>query len=177
MLRCTNFASSIALAGALLVLPAIASAQSSGEAPKPPEQAQEVDQKPEGENKAAEQAKAEQEAAARAAAEYDEAEAKLPRAAGAPECVWTGRRIVSLLWRDDIDTARQYIDLYDRFKCSQDHLKMVFRCLIKQGPLDAKAPDHLATRVQNCWITPDGEATAATEKTNSTNVKPTIVPN
>ena len=24
-------------------------------------------------------------------------------AAGAPECVWTGRRIASLLWRDDID--------------------------------------------------------------------------
>ena len=176
MLHCNKITAFAALTVALLLLPVTASAQSSGGTPKPPEQA-ETGAQHDGENKAAEQAKAEQEATARAIAEYEEAEAKLPRSAGAPECVWTGRRIVTLLWRDDIDTARRYIDLYDRFKCSQDHLKIVFRCLIKQGPLDPKASDRLATRVQNCWITQDGDATAATEKTNSTDIKPTIVPN
>ena len=31
-----------------------------------------------------------------------------------PECVWLGRRVVSLLWRDDLDTAFRHLDLYDR---------------------------------------------------------------
>ena len=34
-----------------------------------------------------------------------------------PECVWLGRRVVSLLWRDDLDTAFRHLDLYDRFGC------------------------------------------------------------
>lgn len=177
MLHCINLTASALVATALLLWPAGAFAQQSGGGQKPPEQAQQGEAKPEGEQKAEDAAKAEQEAAARAIAEYDEARAKLPHSAGAPECVWTGRRIASLLWRDDVDTARRYIDLYDRFKCSSDHLKLVFRCVIKQGPLDPKASDHLATRVHNCWITPEGEATAATEKTHDTNAKPATLPN
>jgi hypothetical protein len=34
-----------------------------------------------------------------------EAERLLKGPAGNPECVWLGRRAVSLLWRDDLDTA------------------------------------------------------------------------
>ena len=37
--------------------------------------------------------------------------------AGNPECVWLGRRVVGLLWRDDMDTAFRHLDLYDRFGC------------------------------------------------------------
>ena len=37
--------------------------------------------------------------------------------AGQPECVWLGRRVVALLWRDDLDTASRHLDLYDRFGC------------------------------------------------------------
>jgi hypothetical protein len=170
--------------GVLLASVQLASAQGQGEQ-KPPEQAQ-------GEQKAApadagqkpaDQAAAEHEAQAKAVAEYEEAKAKLPHAAGAPECVWTGRRIASLLWRDDIDTANRYIALYDRFGCSQDHLRLAFRCVVQQGPIDPKAADRLASRVHGCWISPEGpatsglcEATTATTTTTTT-TKSGTVPN
>jgi hypothetical protein len=181
MLRCTLVPAAALLAGAILVLPAVALAQQPGNEEKPPEQAQQGEQKPEqgaeGNQKAAEQEKAEQEAAARAIAEFKEAAAKLSQSAGAPECVWTGRRIASLLWRDDIDTARRYIDLYDRFNCSSQHLKLVFRCVIEQGPLDPKAADRLASRVHSCWIAPQGETTAASQATEGSGAKQKTIPN
>jgi hypothetical protein len=176
MLRRISFPVSALAAAAFVFISATAFAQLPNEQ-KPPEQAQQGgqnEQKPEGEQKAAEADKAEQEAAARAVAEYKEAEAKLPRSSGAAECVWTGRRIASLLWRDDIDTARRYIDLYDRFNCSAEHLKLVFRCVVEQGPIDAKAADRLASRVHSCWITPQGETTAASQATVGTTIKPAI---
>jgi hypothetical protein len=176
MLRCISFPLSALAAAAFVFVSATAFAQQPNEQ-KPPEQAQQGgqnEQKPEGEQKAAEADKAEQEAAARAVAEYKEAEAKLPRSSGAAECVWTGRRIASLLWRDDIDTARRYIDLYDRFNCSAEHLKIVFRCMIEQGPIDPKAADRLASRVHSCWITPEGETTAASQATVGATIKPAI---
>ncbi len=108
--------------------------------------------------------------------EYGEAAAKLPRSAGAAECVWTGRRIASLLWRDDIDTARRYIDLYDRFNCSAEHLKLVFRCVIQQEPIDPKAADRLASRVHECWISPDAPTTAS-QATIDTTTKAGTIPN
>jgi hypothetical protein len=46
--------------------------------------------------------------------ELAEAARALNGPAGNAECVWLGRRVVSLLWRDDLDTAR-HLDLYDRF--------------------------------------------------------------
>jgi len=116
MLRRTFGPAAAFLAGGVLVLsalPALAEDQ-----PKPPEQGQAEQKQPEkseGDQKAADQARAQEQEAAKAIAEYKEAEAKLASSAGAPECVWTGRRVASLLWRDDIDTARRYIDLYDRF--------------------------------------------------------------
>lgn len=180
MLRCTVLPAAAFAAGAVLLFPVLASAQQPGEDQKPPEQTQ-SEQKQEGkaenEQKAAEEDKAEQDAAARAVAEFEEAAAKLLPSAGSAECVWTGRRIASLLWRDDIDTARRYIDLYDRFNCSSEHLKLVFRCVIKQGPLDPKAADRLASRVHSCWITPEGESTASSQATVGTAVKPKTVPN
>lgn len=181
MMRYITFSAVALAAGAVLLLPPAALAEEPGAEQKPPEQAQ-SEPKPEGqsddERKAAEQDKAEQEAAARAIAEFKEAAAKLPHSAGAPECVWTGRRIASLLWRDDIDTARRYIDLYDRFNCSSEHLKMVFRCVIEQGPLDPKAADRLASRVHGCWIEPKGEeSTAASQAPIGTADKPKTVPN
>lgn len=176
MLRCA-IPSAFALgAGLVLSCPVVAYAQE-----KPPEQAQQNEQKPgeksDGERKAADAEKAEQEAAARAIAEFKEAAAKLSNSAGAPECVWTGRRITSLLWRDDIDTARRYIDLYDRFNCSSEHLKLVFRCVIEQGPLDPKAADRLASRVHSCWIAPEGETTAASQATVGSAAKQKTIPN
>jgi hypothetical protein len=140
---------------------------------------QKSDEQAEGEAPSADQAKAkaeEERAKARAIAEYAEADAKLPRGAGAPECVWTGRRITSLLWRDDIDTANRYIGLYERFGCSQEHLKVAFRCVVQQGPIDPKAADRLASRVHGCWISPK-EPTQSSQATTGTTEKDGTIPN
>jgi hypothetical protein len=179
MLRCTISPVAALIAGGVFLLSSFAAfAQQPGGEQKPPEQAQ-GEQKPEdkaaNDQKAAEQA--EQQAADKAIAEYKEAAAKLSNSAGAPECVWTGRRIASLLWRDDIDTARRYIDLYDRFNCSSEHLKLVFRCVIEQGPIDPKAADRLAARVHSCWIAPEGETTASSQATVGATTKAGTIPN
>ncbi|MEX1059544.1 MAG: hypothetical protein WED13_00820 [Methyloceanibacter sp.] len=181
MLRCTVRSAAALLAGGVFLLSSlVAFAQQPSEEQKPPEQAQGEPQpegKPETDQKSAEQAKAEQQEADKAIDEYREAAAKLSSSAGAPECVWTGRRIASLLWRDDIDTARRYIDLYDRFNCSSEHLKLVFRCVIKQGPIDPKAADRLASRVHNCWIAPEEATTASSQATVGATTKAGTIPN
>jgi hypothetical protein len=178
MLRCINLPTCALAAAAVILLSTAAFAQQPEADQKPPQQnEQKQEGNAENEQKTADEDKAEQEAAARAIAEFKEAAAKLSLSSGAPECVWTGRRIASLLWRDDIDTARRYIDLYDRFSCSSEHLKLVFRCVIEQGPLDPKATDRLASRVHSCWIAPDGETTASSQATVGTTTKPGTIPN
>jgi len=87
--------------------------------------------------------------------EFAEAQQALSGPAGNPECVWLGRRVVSLLWRDDLDTAFRHLDLYDRFGCPSAHVQATFRCLILHGSnIDPKAADSLNARVQSCWINP-----------------------
>ena len=75
--------------------------------------------------------------------EYAEAEKLLGGPAANPECMWLGRRVVSLLWRDDLDTAFRHLDLYDRFGCPAGHIQTAFRCVVRQGNIDPKAPDAL----------------------------------
>lgn len=74
--------------------------------------------------------------------------------AGNPECVWLGRRVVALLWRDDLDTAFRHLDLYDRFGCPSAHIQAAFRCVIRLGHIDPKAADTLNARVDACWLNP-----------------------
>ncbi len=74
--------------------------------------------------------------------------------AGNPECIWLGRRVVSLLWRDDMDTAFRHLDLYDRFGCPSGQIQATFRCLVRQGNIDAKAQESLGGRIHACWINP-----------------------
>jgi hypothetical protein len=93
--------------------------------------------------------------------EIAEAAKALSGPAGQPECVWLGRRVVALLWRDDLDTAFRHLDLYDRFGCPSAHIQATFRCLIRQGALDPKAQDTLNGRVHACWVNPALEPTAA----------------
>jgi len=89
--------------------------------------------------------------------EFAEAEKLLGGPAANPECLWLGRRVVSLLWRDDLDTAFRHLDLYDRFGCPAGHIQATFRCLVRQGNIDPKAPDTLNGRVHTCWINPTAE--------------------
>ena len=87
--------------------------------------------------------------------EYAEAQKVLSGPAGNPECVWLGRRVVSLLWRDDLDTAFRHLDLYDRFGCPSAHIQATFRCLIQHGNnIDPKVADTLNGRVSSCWVNP-----------------------
>jgi hypothetical protein len=90
--------------------------------------------------------------------EFAEAARVLGGPAANPECVWLGRRAVSLLWRDDLDTAFRHLDLYDRFGCPSGHIQATFRCLVRQGTIDPKAPDTLSGRIHACWINPSMEA-------------------
>lgn len=117
-----------------------------------------------GDSKAVEEKKPPTEAEKEAARKIDEiAEAGrlVQGPAGQPECVWTGRRIVGLLWRDDIDTAARHRDLYERFGCPSPHIQAAFRCVVKQGELDPKAPASLNERVHACWVNPLLEPVAA----------------
>jgi hypothetical protein len=87
--------------------------------------------------------------------EFAEAQRVLNGPAGNPECVWLGRRVVSLLWRDDLDTAFRHLDLYDRFGCPSGHIQATFRCLVLHAnTIDPKAADSLNGRVHACWINP-----------------------
>ena len=93
--------------------------------------------------------------------EFAEAARLLPGTAGQPECVWLGRRVVSLLWRDDLDTAFRHLDLYDRFNCPAAHIQETFRCVVRQGNIDPKSPESLNSRVHACWINPSLPPTTA----------------
>jgi hypothetical protein len=86
--------------------------------------------------------------------DFAEAEKVLGGPAANPECLWLGRRVVSLLWRDDLDTAFRHLDLYDRFGCPAGHIQATFRCLVRQGSIDPKATDTLNSRVHACWLNP-----------------------
>jgi hypothetical protein len=86
--------------------------------------------------------------------DFAEASRLLSGPAGNPECVWLGRRVVNLLWRDDLDTAFRHLDLYDRFGCPGGHIQSTFRCVIRQGNIDPKVPESLGARVQACWLNP-----------------------
>ena len=105
--------------------------------------------------------------------EFAEAQRILSGPAGNPECVWLGRRVVSLLWRDDLDTAFRHLDLYDRFGCPSGHIQATFRCLILHAAaIDPKAADSLNGRVHACWVNPSlqvapAPAAAASSPTTS----------
>ena len=94
--------------------------------------------------------------------EFVEASQAINGPAGNPECVWLGRRVVRLMWNDDLDTAFRHLDLYDRFGCPGGHVQATFRCLTRFGAqIDDKVPRSLDTRIHGCWINPGAQPQAA----------------
>jgi len=94
--------------------------------------------------------------------EFAEAAQAINGPAGNPECVWFGRRVVRLMWLDDIDTALRHLDLYDRFGCPGGHVQAAFRCLTRFGAqIDDKVPRSLGDRIHACWINPGAQPQAA----------------
>ncbi len=95
--------------------------------------------------------------------EFVEAAQTINGPAGNPECVWLGRRVVSLMWRDDLDTAFRHLDLYDRFGCPGGHVQATFRCLVRfGGSIDPKVAETLNGRVHDCWINPNAQPQGVT---------------
>jgi hypothetical protein len=140
--RLLRAAGGLSLAAWLLWTP-LAFAQ--GNEPKPPEKPPAAGQEPAKEPQKVD--------------EFAEAQRAVTGAAGNPECVWLGRRVVNLLWRDDLDTAFRHLDLYDRFGCPSAHIQASFRCLILHGNnIDPKAADSLNGRIHACWINPAAPA-------------------
>lgn len=135
------------LAGAFLSCSSLAVQAQEAAKPEPQKQEQPAATGEGGNDKAEEQKKPE---------DYVELP-DLAHGAGRAECVWFGRRAVNLLWRDDIDTAKRHLSLYDRFECPASHLQNAFRCIVRQGPIDPKQPDTLNAKVGACWRDPDLE--------------------
>jgi hypothetical protein len=78
----------------------------------------------------------------------------LTGAAGNPECVWLGTRVVGRLVNDDLDTAFRHLEMYDRFGCPNPHVQAAFRCMARQGKIDLKAQTVVVDRVYACWLNP-----------------------
>src|ERR1700723_3826055 len=98
--------------------------------------------------------------------EFVEAAQAINGPAGNPECVWLGRRVVRLMWLDDLDTAFRHLDLYDRFGCPGGHVQATFRCLTRfGGQIDPKVAETLNSRVHACWINPAAQPQAAAAAT------------
>lgn len=94
--------------------------------------------------------------------EFAEAAQAINGPAGNPECVWFGRRVVRLMWLDDIDTALRHLDLYDRFGCPGGHVQATFRCLTRFGAqIDPKVAETLNSRVHACWVNPAAQPQTA----------------
>ena len=149
VLRVTSFLPrflGVALAAAFLLSCALPASAQSGD----PKAAEKQQQKPG--DQAKDQKKVD---------EFEEAAKAISGPAGNAECVWLGRRVVNLLWRDDLDTAFRHLDLYDRFGCPGGHVQMTFRCVVRQGNIDPKVPETLDGRVRACWINPSIPAATA----------------
>ena len=94
--------------------------------------------------------------------EFAEAAQAINGPAGNPECVWLGRRVVQLMYTDDLDTAFRHLDLYDRFGCPGGHVQAAFRCLTRFfAQIDDKVPNSLRNHIQTCWINPNAQPQAA----------------
>ena len=94
--------------------------------------------------------------------EFAEAAQAINGPAGNPECVWLGRRVVQLMYTDDLDTAFRHLDLYDRFGCPGGHVQAAFRCLTRFfAQIDDKVPNSLRNHIQTCWINPNAQWQAA----------------
>jgi hypothetical protein len=88
---------------------------------------------------------------------------KVPSTAEQPErraeCAWIGQRILSLLWRDDVNTATAQTRFYETFGCPAEHLPVAFRCVIEQSENQPEQND-LNARVYACWMAPEARETS-----------------
>src|SRR5262249_56020017 len=92
--------------------------------------------------------------------EFAEAERLLGGPAANPECLWLGRRVVSLLWRHIRPTPFPHLDLYDRSGGQAGHIQAPCRAIVRRGNIVRKAPDPPTSRAHGCWINANAETEA-----------------
>ncbi len=66
----------------------------------------------------------------------------------AAECAWIGKRIVSLLVRDDAMAAGDFLPFYLRFHCPEERIGKSFGCVVRNG-------EATPERVELCWGDPN----------------------
>lgn len=67
------------------------------------------------------------------------------------ECVWLGKRIISLLKREDIDTAQTFDKFYTAFNCPTAYLGKAFGCSVASELAKEEAVDE---QINRCWADP-----------------------
>jgi len=116
------------------------------------------------------------------------------RSDDALECSRLGGRAVYQMRSDDLDTAFKYLDLYDRFGCPGEHIRISFRCVLQRekdqkdqkdpkdqkdqkdakDQKDQKATDYVQKLVEACWndpagpVLPPGQASASAAEKSGT---------
>ena len=71
-----------------------------------------------------------------------------------PECIHLGELAITLMAKNDLDTAFRHMDLYDRFGCPGAHIQQSFRCLLLTGIPGSKDSTGLENLVRSCWVSP-----------------------
>jgi hypothetical protein len=107
-------------------------------------------------------------------------------AAARPECSRLGERAVYNMRSDDLDTAFRHLELYDRFGCPGEHVRISFRCVLQRDQnlqkdpkdqkdqKDQKAIDYVQKLVEACWndpanpVLPPSQASASAAEKSGT---------
>jgi hypothetical protein len=89
--------------------------------------------------------------------------------AGLPECAHLGELAITLMAKNDLDTAFRHMDLYDRFGCPGAHIQQSFRCLLVAGiPTSKDSAATLEGLVRTCWASPKAPPAPAAASAPST---------
>ncbi len=63
------------------------------------------------------------------------------------ECRRVGERVISLLYRDDVDQSRKFLEFYRLFNCRESHLAPSFRCLARRAEAETLRYQAVLTAV------------------------------
>jgi len=70
----------------------------------------------------------------------------------APDCVWTGRRVIHTLMREEVDAASQFTRFYALFGCPTRHIGLTLSCVAaREQEGDTKSRE---AKVDECWSDP-----------------------
>ena len=79
--------------------------------------------------------------------------AKLP-AEQTPQCVWTGSHVITLLAREDVVAAGEYLRFYQTFKCPAARLADALGCMVAAQDVAAGPGREVTERARVCWSNP-----------------------